>query len=50
MNDKTKSTLEEFLHLFEAVFDTDWEYSKEMMGIQDETEEQKRRCETWVPK
>ncbi|WP_435262669.1 hypothetical protein [Tenacibaculum sp. nBUS_03] len=41
MNDKTKNTVEQFLGLFEEVFDRDWKYSKEMMGIYDETEEQK---------
>ncbi len=31
-----------FLNAFEEVFDRDWKYSKEMMGILDETEEQKQ--------
>jgi hypothetical protein len=32
----------EFLNAFEEVFDRDWAYTKQMLGIQDETEEQKR--------
>jgi hypothetical protein len=34
----------EFLDAFEEVFDRDWTYTKEMLGIHDETEEQKRAC------
>ena len=34
----------EFISLFEEVFDKDWSYSKEMMGISDTTEEQKRNA------
>ena len=35
--------LREFLESFEEVFDRDWDYTKEMLGIsdEDETEEQK---------
>jgi hypothetical protein len=32
----------EFLDAFEEVFDRDWAYTKEMLGIRGETEEQKR--------
>lgn len=32
----------EFLEAFEEVFDRDWVYTKEMLGIHDETDEQKR--------
>jgi hypothetical protein len=32
----------DFLAAFEEVFDRDWAHTKEMLGIQDETEEQKR--------
>lgn len=32
----------EFLEAFEEVFDRDWGYTKEMLGIHDETAEQKR--------
>ena len=31
----------EFLDAFEEVFDRDWAYTKEMLGIQDETPAQK---------
>ena len=31
----------EFLDAFEEVFDRDWSYTKEMLGIRDETPEQK---------
>jgi hypothetical protein len=34
----------EFLDAFEEVFDRDWAYTKEMLGIWDVTEEQKRAC------
>ena len=42
MSKNLKDSIAEFLHLFEEVFDRDWEYSKEMMGIREETEEEKR--------
>ncbi len=45
MDNKIKNSIEEFLSLFEEVFDKDWKYSKEMMGIYDETEEQKRNTQ-----
>jgi len=44
MDDKTKNTVKQFLSLFEEVFDKDWEYSKDMMGIVGETEQQKRNA------
>lgn len=34
----------EFLSVFKEVFDHDWEYSKEMLGIEAETEEQKKNA------
>ena len=34
----------EFLDAFEEVFDQDWTYTKEMLGIRGQTEEQKRAC------
>ena len=34
----------EFLDAFEEVFDRDWTYTKEMLGIHSETKEQKRAC------
>ena len=42
MNSNLNNSIVKFLDLFEEVFDRDWEYSKAMMGIRDETEEQKR--------
>jgi len=44
MDNKIKTTVEQFISLFEEVFDKDWKYSKEMMGIYDQTEEQKRNA------
>lgn len=38
-------TVREFLDAFEEVFDRDWAYTKAMLGIRDETEEQKRALE-----
>lgn len=32
----------EFLNAFEDVFDSDWVYTKRMLGIQDTTEEQRQ--------
>ena len=34
----------EFLDAFEEVFDRDWTYTKQMLGIHGEKEEQKRAC------
>jgi hypothetical protein len=34
----------EFLDAFEEVFDRDWGYTKEMLGIHGQTEDQKRAC------
>ena len=39
MDKKVKNSVEQFFSLFEEVFDKDWKYSKEMMGIYGETEE-----------
>lgn len=33
--------LKEFIKTFEEVLDKDWEYTKEMLGIPEETDEQK---------
>ncbi len=45
MDKKVKKSVEQFLSLFEEVFDKDWKYSKEMMGIYGKTEEQKRNAQ-----
>ncbi len=37
-------TVREFLDAFEEVFDRDWTYTKEMLDIRGQTEEQKRAC------
>jgi hypothetical protein len=42
MNDDVLHAVRDFLEAFEEVFDTDWSYTKEMLGIRDETPEQKR--------
>lgn len=34
----------EFLDAFEDVFDRDWSYTKEMLGIRGQSEEQKQAC------
>lgn len=34
----------DFLDAFEEVFDRDWTHTKQMLGIRDETDEQKRAC------
>jgi hypothetical protein len=34
----------EFLSAFEEVFDRDWSYTKEMLGIRAETQQQKQRA------
>ncbi|MBC7819515.1 MAG: hypothetical protein IAG10_21750 [Planctomycetaceae bacterium] len=39
--DPTSDLAREFLDAFEEVFDRDWEYTKEMLGIHGQTEEQK---------
>ena len=44
MPDEIKSNIKEFILLFEEVFDKDWKYSKEKMGIQEETQEQKNNA------
>ena len=40
MDDKLKTSIERFLKAFEAVFDKDWAYTKEMLGATNETKEQ----------
>lgn len=44
MNKELRIALSEFLEMFEEVFHNDWIYTKSMMGIQDETEEQKQEA------
>ena len=44
MKEELYNTVLRFLETFEDVFDKDWEYSKEMLGIQEETTEQKRNA------
>ncbi|MFP2996247.1 hypothetical protein ABN763_10055 [Spongiivirga sp. MCCC 1A20706] len=41
MKSALQNTVEQFLILFEEVFDKDWEYSKYMMGVPEDTEDQK---------
>ncbi|MEI9896762.1 MAG: hypothetical protein WDN28_23600 [Chthoniobacter sp.] len=40
MKDQTLIAVREFLETFEEVFGTDWQYTKSMLGIQDQTPEQ----------
>jgi hypothetical protein len=40
MTDDTLTAVREFVQSFEAVFGTDWQYTKSMLGIQDQTPEQ----------
>ena len=40
MEDELKVAVVNFVKAFETVFDVDWTYSKEMLGIVDETAEQ----------
>ena len=42
MNEDIAKSLNKFLDLFEIVFDRDWTYSKDMMGIIEETDEQQK--------
>jgi hypothetical protein len=42
MGNDLKKAIENFLNEFEQVFDKDWEYTKEILGIVNETEEQKK--------
>lgn len=44
MKEDLKNEVVNFLKSFEEVFHNDWNYSKNMMGIQPETEEQKRNA------
>jgi len=41
MKDNTTEILKQFIEMFEEVFDKDWKYTKEMLGVIDETDEQK---------
>ena len=45
MSRDLNNSITKFLDLFEEVFDRDWEHSREMLGIKDETEEQKRAAQ-----
>ncbi len=36
------NSINKFIEAFEQVFDRDWDYTKEQLGIAEETEEQKR--------
>ena len=40
MNDETLRAVRDFVASFEAVFDDDWEYTKEMLGIGEEAPDQ----------
>ena len=40
IDDRLKYSLERFLSAFETVFDRDWPYTKQMLGVTDETKEQ----------
>ena len=44
MKTELEKSIRRFLELFEEVFDNDWKYSKEMMGIYPETDEQRRQA------
>ena len=41
MTDETLTAVREFLESFEAVFSTDWPYTKAMLGIHEPTPEQR---------
>ena len=41
MNDKLIVSLGKFMNAFENMFDKDWAYTKEMLGVKDETPDQK---------
>jgi len=40
MNTDLKNKVASFLEAFEYVFDRDWEYTKEMLGVMEDTDEQ----------
>jgi hypothetical protein len=42
MDNDLKQAVEIFISEFEQVFDKDWDYTKEQLGIYDDTEEQKQ--------
>jgi hypothetical protein len=42
MSNELRETLEKFLNAFEQVFDKDWNYTKEQLGIIEESDEQKQ--------
>jgi hypothetical protein len=44
MDKKLRASMERFINAFETVFDRDWDYTKEMLGITDETEEQRQNA------
>lgn len=41
MNDELRKTILEFVDDFEVTFDTDWDYTKEMLGIREDKEHAK---------
>ncbi len=41
MKDQTHKLTKEFIEAFEEVFDKDWAYTKEMLGIRNQTAQQK---------
>lgn len=45
MPDDALLAMREFIEAFETVFDADWEYTKSMLGIREESAEQKAFAE-----
>jgi hypothetical protein len=44
MDNELKDSIIKFLDAFEQVFDKDWDYTKEQLGVVEETEEEKQNC------
>lgn len=44
MTKEQKERINEFINAFEQVFDKDWSYTKQQLGIIEETEEQKQNA------
>ena len=42
MDNELKDSIIKFLEAFEQVFDKDWDYTKEQLGVVKETEDQKQ--------
>ena len=40
MSNEIRDSIKKFLFAFEQVFDKDWKYTKEQLGVQEETQEQ----------